>query len=191
MRIYAAIYAGGGAVQVFEQLLAGEGLARAAGKDEKQFEFVGSEFDGHAIERDGIFFRVNFEAANANDGWRFDLAFGTAKHGTHAGNEHSWRKRFGDVIIRADLKASDLIHFFGEGGEHDDGNVAFAAQNFADFAPVNVGEHQVKDDEIWFFAAGSCQRGLTVSCGEDAIAVLFQIITRKAGDRGFIINNED
>jgi hypothetical protein len=79
----------------------------------------------------------------------------------------------------------------GEGGEHDNGHIALAAQDATDFAPVHVGEHEVQDNKIRFLAAGSDQGGLTVRGAHDAEAVLLQIIPREADDLGFVIYNKD
>ena len=79
-------------MQVIEQLFAGEGLAGAAGEQMQQFEFVGGEFDGIAVERDEIFFRVDFKPANANDAGRFDLATGSAEQRAHTRHQRARRR---------------------------------------------------------------------------------------------------
>jgi len=191
VRVDTAVEAGGVAVQVVEQLLAGQGLIGAAGEQLQEFEFVGREFDGTAVERHAVFLRVDLQPARADDARRFDPAFVTAQQGAHSRNQRTRRERLGDVIVRANLQPGHLIHFLGEGSEHDDGHIAFAAQSLADFAPIQDGEHQVEDDEVGLFPAGNGQRGLTVGGGDNAESVLLQIIARQADDLRFVIHNED
>lgn len=49
VRVDTAIHAEGGAMQVVEQLLAGERLTGAAGENLQQFEFIRGEFERTAV----------------------------------------------------------------------------------------------------------------------------------------------
>ena len=178
-------------MQVIEQLFAGEGLTGRLASRCNNLNSLGVSLIGLPLNVT-LYFSVSISSPPVRMmSWRFDVTPRSAQQCAHAGDHAREGEWFGDVIIRADLQACDLIDLLREGGEHDDGYVAFTAQDAADFAPVDVGEHQVEDDEIGFFAAGSRQRGLTVGGGDDAESVFLQIISGEAGDLGFVINDED
>src|ERR1700686_775247 len=57
------------------------------------------------------------------------LPFGSPQHRSNAGQEFSWAKRFGEVIVSAQLKTHDSIAFIAHAGEDDDGNSGLFAQS--------------------------------------------------------------
>src|ERR1035437_9911457 len=65
----------------------------------------------------------------------------------HAQNQLARAEGVGDVIVRTQLQADDAVHLRRFGGEHNDGNAGgggVAAQHFADFQPIDFGQHQVE-----------------------------------------------
>jgi hypothetical protein len=78
-------------------------------------------------------------------------AGGAAQHRLDAGDEFRWREGLGDVVVGAGFEATHLLFLFGEGGEHDHGNVAqrfVAAQAAQQVDAALVGQHPVQQDEV-------------------------------------------
>ena len=53
----------------------------------------------------------------------------------------------GDVIVRAQLQAQDLVHLVAFGGKHDDGGIrrgGSALQTAANLHAVNTGQHDIQ-----------------------------------------------
>src|SRR5262245_12135346 len=112
MRIDTAIHAGGGSMEIIEQLFAGEGLTRAAGENLYQFVFVGRELDRAAVKCDGVFVEIDFQASHADDTWRLDITARSAQERPHTRHQCTHRERLGNIIVRADLETRDLIDLF-------------------------------------------------------------------------------
>ena len=75
----------------------------------------------------------------------------SAKNGFDAKNQFAWTERFHHIVIGAELKSDDTIDFFAACGEHDDGYAAgdlVLAQSPANFHAVDIGKHQVENDQI-------------------------------------------
>ena len=71
-----------------------------------------------------------------------------AQHGLDAREQLLRLKRFGDIIVRAELEAEHLVERFVLRGQHDDRHV----RRFADFAQhlpaVHAGQHQIQQNQI-------------------------------------------
>ena len=68
-----------------------------------------------------------------------------------AGDELVRAERLGDVVVRPELEADDAIGFLRARGQHDDRDRArlhVGADRAADFEAIDVGQHQVEDEQV-------------------------------------------
>ena len=101
------------------------------------------------------------------------------------------REWFGDVIIGTKFEANKLVGFFTAGGEHDDGDIGFAAEGTADVKAVETREVEVKDNEIWGVVTGTGEGIEPITGGMDAIVALFEVVASDFNNFRFVINDED
>ena len=91
-----------------------------------------------------------------------------------AAAELAHRERLGDVVVGADLEPGDLVGLAAFRGQHDDRHLAARAQLAADFDPVELGQHQVEDDQVEAALLEALQGFAAVERGGDVVAVLAQ-----------------
>ena len=70
------------------------------------------------------------------------------QHRLDALDDEGHRERLRDVVVRKRVEALHLACIVIERGEHDDGDVAFRADDLAYREAVRLWEHDVKEDEV-------------------------------------------
>ena len=71
-----------------------------------------------------------------------------AHHGPDARQKLTEGVRLGHIIVRADLKADDLIDLGALGGEHDDRHTALLTNAPAQRGAVNARQHQIEQHQV-------------------------------------------
>src|SRR5687767_15120007 len=100
-----------------------------------------------AIHLDGARVKIDRELAGADDG--FGMTFGTAHNCLDASDELTLVEGLGEVIVGTVTEAFDFLVGAGEAGENQDrGGDARGAEAAQHFIPVNIGQHQVKYDDV-------------------------------------------
>ncbi len=141
-----------------------------------------------AAPRDAVPVQVDFKAVGADHARLPDVAMYTAEHGTYPRNEFTRRKRFGDVIVRAEFQPDQAVSLTIAGREHDDRHVRIAAQNPAHIDSVHAGQIQVEHDEIGPFVAGYGDGRRAVIGRQHFEARLFQVILGQLDYFGFVVH---
>ena len=100
---------------------------------------------------------------------------GAAQQGPHPGLQLQDVEGLGDIVVRPALKADDLVRVLAAGGEHDDGHVGELSDAHAGLEPVDLGHHQVQDDQVEIPLPGQLHRLLAVVAGLHLIALVLQI----------------
>ena len=120
------------------------------------------------------------------------LAVGSraAKNRLHAGDELARVERLRQVVVGADLEADDLVDVLVARGEHQDRHLGAAAQTAADLDPVDVGQHQVEDDQRRLLALGFRQRVLPGLGNVHVVARVLEVERDERRDRGFVLDDE-
>ena len=60
-------------------------------------------------------------------------------------DQFGWGERFGNIIIRADHQAVDLVHLLAFGGEHDNADrLVFLPHPAADLESVDARHHNIE-----------------------------------------------
>src|SRR6202051_2195878 len=76
------------------------------------------------------------------------LPLGSPQHRSNAGQKFSWAKRFGEVVISAELKTHDSIGFVVHAGQEDDGNSGLFAQPSGKHHAVLTRKAQIENYQI-------------------------------------------
>ncbi len=178
---------------LLEQLLARQDAAARLRQGEEQVKFLGAEVEGTLAEADFAAGGVNHQVREADRrGARFHAPFAAPQNRFDARNQFARVEGLGQVIVRAEFEAEDLVNVLVAGGEHEDGRgIVTLAQALADFEAIQFGEHHVQHDQRGAKHAHCFERGLAIRCGLDAKALTLQIHLRELQDGGFVVYEED
>ena len=136
-----------------DDLCAGVDAALMLEEEAQEAEFHTCEVEGLTIQCDGVGRIVEGKAIEGMEG--IDASGWAAEDGFDASEEDGFGEGFGDVIVCAHFQAFDNVFLGGFGGEHDDrrrGGRRGFADAAADCEAVHAWEHEVEEDESWFFA---------------------------------------
>ena len=132
-----------------------------SGQEAHQRELERREGERLAIDAYLVRFSVDGEVAEAAGGGGecgpAPAPARAAQHRLDAGDQLAWREGFGQVVVRADREADQLIHLIGTGRQHDDVRIGEGTELAANFQPVHLGEHQVEHDDVGRLASGQVQ----------------------------------
>ena len=137
-----------------EEDVSGQDSAGIAQEMFEQAEFFRRERDFYFIDGDFVSCEIHDEIAIAIVGRavvRFPLK--PSKEGLDAGDQGLGAEWFGDVVVGSQFQADDGVRFLGFGGQHDDGEhrgLWSRSKAFTDFEAVDLGQHQIEDDQIGF-----------------------------------------
>ena len=126
-----------------------------------------------------------------------DLAFARARgaaaaqHGLDPCDDLLGIEGLYHVVIGAQLQPQNLIEGFALGGEHDDGAVAFLADLAADLPAVQLGHHDIQEDEGGLFAF-EFGNGLLAVVGHYHLeALFFEVEAQQLADIQVVIGYQD
>ena len=119
------------------------------------------------------------------------LRGGAPEDRLHAGDELARVERLGQVVVGADLEADDLVDVLVAGGQHQDRNVGALADPAADLDPVDVGEHQVEDDQGRRRGLELRQRLVPVRRGPHQIPGVLEVERDEGRDRALVLDDQD
>ena len=94
----------------------------------------------------------------------------SAQRSAHAREEFGQAKRLADIVLGAELKAGNFVHFASLCRQHDDGHRApLTAQIMQNLKAVALREHDIEDDEIGLECPAQFESGFTVSSHVDDV----------------------
>ncbi len=97
--------------------------------------------------------QVHFDFSEGVFVLRLGKRLGPPQYCLYPGQQFADGKRLGDVVIGAQLKADDFVHFLPTRREHDDRNRRpLAFKLLADVEPAHAWHHDVEDHEVGRFA---------------------------------------
>ena len=159
---------------IVQQSVAAEDFARMPVEELHEVKFAGGQVEHLVVASKLEGSRTDFAGTDAEWGvggraGRRSGIGSTTQQRLDAGEEFPDPEWLGHVVVGTRVEPDDLVHFLSLGGEHQDGGAdAGLAEDPADLEPVDLGEHDVQEDE-----AG----GLALDRLEGAIAA--------QADRGF------
>jgi len=182
---------GGGVevVNVLPDVGAGNDPSDVVGEIFQEGILAAAEIDGFAGAANDAVSGVDLEIGDAEDGGLgFILA---ADHGADAGQQFGEHKGLDEIIVGAEFQAGDPVLRGVLGGEKQDhgGTVAFAklAKNGQS---VDLGEHDVEDDDVVLAIAGVPKRGLAVGGFIHGEAGLAKALNERLAKRLEIFDDE-
>ncbi len=104
-------------------------------------------------------------------------------------------ERLDEVVVRTGAQAADLLLDLALGGEHDDRHVRGAALLAADLGrhlvAVELGQHDVEQDQVRRFGAPQAESLSPITGDDDVVALLLQRVLQQSLDIRVVIDDED
>src|SRR5258706_3759408 len=180
----------GHAMRSSEQLRAGEDAPRLAYQAGENLEFGRRQADGLFGQQHFIARAVQGHVPGA-DHVALRVAARPAQDDAHTRSQLARAERLGDVIVRAQFQADELVALFHARSQHDDRDFAFAAHRAAYVDPIHTRHHQVEHYQVRLFTASGGQAAQAISSRNHLKAGGFEVILADLDDLGFVINDED
>ena len=176
-----------------QDLLAAEDEAAVFGEGEEKVKFLRAQADGPGRKAHFPSGGVDEQVTDVDWFSRIrSLSFAAPQNRFDARNKFAWVERLGQVIIRAELEAEDLINIFVAGGEHQNGGgILRSAQSAADFKTIQFREHEVQHNERRMFTRNRVERGFSIAHGLNAKTFAFEVQARQLDDGWFVIDEKD
>src|ERR687894_1247753 len=99
-------------------------------------------------------------------------------------------ERLGDVVVGPQLQPHDPVYLVVLGGQHDDGHVALRPDAPTDLRAVQLGEHDVQDDEVRFVGLERLESLLAVAHGLDLETLPLQGVRQHLLERRLVVHYE-
>ncbi len=109
----------------------------------------------------------------------------------HAGQQLADPKRFGEIVVRAEIERFDLGRFLSARGEHDHRNIRPPAQLAQQGQSVEIGQHQIEDEQIGRIAPEPNQRRRAPFRELHLVAMAPQGDIERAPDLRFVIDDQN
>ena len=143
------------------------------------------------LARDHAPLEVDLDVVELDDAGARLRAGRAAQDGADAGGELVGVERLGDVVVGAEVEALGLVGGRALGGQQDHGDGAALAELAHDLDAVEVGHHDVEQDDVRPDFLGLPQRLFAAVGGDDAEALFAEGDRDELGDPGFVIGDED
>ena len=179
-----------GAPDLGQQLAVGHQQAAVERERAQQRELERRQVDVLAVEGHAVGGEVDDQPVGLDPRLR-RVAPGAPQHRLHAGHELTRRERLRDVVVGSALQRRDLGLLVGDRGEHDDRQLAPAAQLAADLDPGAVREHQVDDRGMRAGDRRAVERLLGARARDDLVAGTAQHEPQRPQDLGVVVADED
>ena len=113
-----------------------------------------------------------------------------AQDRAHARDELARVERLRHVVVGADLEADDLVDVLVARGQHQHRQVAGLPDALADLDAVDVGQHQVEDDERRLLRLDELQRLGAARGRADVVAGVLQVRGDERRDRRLVLDDQ-
>src|SRR5947209_6364334 len=116
----------------------------------------------------------------------------SAQNGFDASEEFANGKRFGDVVVSAQLEPNDFIHLLAAGGEHDNGNRrALGLELLAYVETAHARHHHIENYQIGRILECAFQAIDAIESGNNLKALILEVIAQSGDHVWFILDNQD
>ena len=116
---------------------------------------------------------------------------GAALDGAEAGQEFFEGEGLGEVVVGAGIEAADEVRDGILGGEHEQGRGdVLGAQTLGDLVAVELGHHDVEDDDIEFVIAGEFKALVAVARADDGVALFRESFAKQFDHAGLVFDDE-
>ena len=191
MRINATVIAGLSVpVQAVEQLGAGECLPGVLCQGYKQVELCAGKLYLFSPPLNPVPVDIDLQITCRDQPRLAHSPPHPAQDYLHSGNQLAGGEWFGNVIICTQLQTDQTVGLVYPGGEHDDGNIRFAADSLANLQPIHTRQVEVQYDQVRFFLSGDSQGVVTFRRGDHPEVPLFQVIPGKLDDLWLVVYDQ-
>ena len=115
-----------------------------------------------------------------------------AQERLHPGQKLLDAEGLGHVVVGPEVQPQHDVALLALGREHDDGHVQpVLADQAADLVAVDLGQHDVQQDQIRPGVAGERQAPLPVGGGQDPIALELEVVLQAAEHGGVVFDDQD
>ena len=170
--------------------------SRVLHQQPQDVELDGRERDLVAVDRHALFLLVEHDGADGVDVrlllflLRAQLRI-AAKLRPDARQHLHGVKGLGDVVVRADVQAQDLVAALALGREQDDGHVALFAQLRRRGDAVELGHHDVHQDQMDVVLLHDLQRLAPVARLKQAVVPAGEIDLERVDNVLFVVTNQN
>jgi hypothetical protein len=134
-------------------------------------------------------------AAERRPGEQGLLGRETGEQALDPGEQFGRMERFDQVVVGTGTQATDLLLDLALGGEHDDRDVAGAPLLCPDLrrhlVAVELGEHDVEEDEIGRLGAPQAESFRAVRRDDDVVALLLEGVLQEPLHIRVVVDDED
>jgi septum formation topological specificity factor MinE len=114
-----------------------------------------------------------------------------AQYSVDAGGQLTHAEGFDHVIIRAKIQAKDRVSFLLAGSDDYDRRLTLLAKLAQELIAVHFGHHDIEEDQVGLFVAGSIECVLAVGSRNHPETLFGKVILNKLAYAGLIIYNKD
>jgi hypothetical protein len=116
---------------------------------------------------------------------------GTAAHDRpYPRHKFPYGERLGDVVVGPQLQPHDPVYLVVLGSQHNDGHVALGPDPAADLGAVQLGEHDVQDDQVRLVDLECFQGLLAVARGLNLETLPLQGVRQHLLERRLVVHHE-
>ena len=135
--------------------------------------------------------RVEADVADLDHvGRRRRIRSAAAEDGADAGDQLGHAERLHEVVVGAELEPHDAIGLEPSGGEHDDRHPRRRADRPADVAAVDVGQHEVEQDDVRLVPAHRLEPRRAGRGDLDSVPLALQRRSQRVRD-GLLVLDDD
>lgn len=176
-----------------QDLFAAEDESAVFGEGKEKVKFLGAQAYSRGREAHFPSGGVDQQVADVDRFGRIrSLSFAAPQDRFDACNEFARVEWLGQVIIRAEFEAQDLVNIFIAGGEHQNGcRILRSAQAPADFKAIQFWEHEVQHDQRGMLTRNRVERGFSIVDGLDTKSFAFEVQARQLDNGWFVIDEKD
>ena len=173
-----------------KQIFAGVDAVRVADEQLDKVKLARRQLNGLSVLIDVALLRVHGQAAGCDAVVLIFQPAAAAQQGADARLQLQNVEGLCQIVVRAVLKAKQLVHVLRAGSEHDNGNVRKFPNGAAGGQPVDLRHHDVQHDEPDVRIARQLDGLASVASGDDLIAVVLQVEANALDQQLFIIYDQ-
>src|SRR4051812_2686417 len=166
-------------------------LAGVRGEVLKEQPLGPGQLDQLAVAGDHPSFEIDLDVVELEDPGSRRRSRGPAQHGADTRCELVGMERLGDVVVGTEVEALRLVGRRTLGRQQDDRDGAPLPELAHDLDPVEVGHHDVEQDDVRPDLLGLLERLFAAVGGDDAEALFAEGDRDELRDSGFVVGDED
>lgn len=180
-----------------QQSVAAEDFARMAVEELEELKLAWCQVEHLVVASELEGSRTDFAGTDTEGGvggraWSGNAIGGASKQRLDAGQEFPDPEWLGHVVVGAGVEPDDLVHFLAFGGEHQDGGAdASLAEEAADFVPVDLGEHDIQEDEAGSLALDRLEGAIAAKADRGFEALRSEQFLQTQANAGIVFDDEN